>query len=225
MKYQIYLIKTHRINLTNLFMSTMIVSEGNRVYETCRYDLINGKFFELDVGNMVKNFSDDPVNYFRYLDWSDLIPKLETVISVAQQQNQFLIFGNHDSAQIHKLKNYFGDRIFTIGINYQESLYQRLLRDIAENHIHLIEHDKLAGGESHHSLSQIWTREQMVNHYMQCFDQISLIPKSSHIDCEYNIDVADFFDETLFKAHFDNIGLPLSPTAIQYYNTWRSSSL
>lgn len=226
MKPNLYLIQTHRINLTNLFMGMLILNEGPLVYETCKYSLTaNNKFFQFEPGNMVKHFVSNPAVEFRKISWSQSIDKLKTIVDLAKSKNQILIFGNHNVDELRFLKDYFKSDALTISLNYNEDLYSRLLDNAVAYHIWMLSNGMVEkNSQDQTNLDNLSYNEQM-SYYKQVFTQLNLFPQSSSANLDYNIDINDFFDESTMFDHFNSIDINLTDKAKQYYRTWRLSSV
>ena len=225
MNFQLYLIKTHRINLTNLFIGMLNLNEKNRAYETCYYELVDDKFFKQCPGGMAKGLVRDPFADFRNFPWSNNIEKLNTLLSISSLQNKILTFGNHKAEELIAIKNHCNDKAITIGINYTEDIYPLLLTNVAEYHIWLLKHNRINKNEQdQYNLDHLTYKEQ-VDYYTHAFNEINLIPRSNIEYLDYNINVEDFFSESKLYNHFANIGINLNNETKQYYRTWQSSSL
>lgn len=200
----IFLFKTHPINLTNLAQTLLLFNANDNSYEVCKYS-IDKKFIRLDeLGNFAKSMRTDQESW-RYQDWKLSLDILENKIDAACDQNKTIIFGSHRDDQIYFLKDYFQNKITTIGINYKEDLYDLLLRNVAEYHVYLN------------------SSKESVEFYMDKFDSINLIPKQSTTLCDYEICVNDFFDKSKMITHYKILHYPFTQQSLQNYESWLSN--
>ena len=197
----IFLFKTHPINLTNLAQTLLLFNAKDNSYEACSYS-IDTKFIRHDeLGQFAKSMRTDYESW-RYQDWKLSLDILENKIDAAIDKNKTIIFGSHRNDQIYFLKDYFQNKITTIGINYKEDLYDLLLRNVAEYHVYL-----------NSSL-------ESVNFYIDKFHSINFIPKQSITSCDYEIMINDFFNQDKMTEHYKVLGYPFTEQSIQIYKSW-----
>jgi hypothetical protein len=215
MSTKIILFKTHKINLTNLAISQIRENSPDSFYDSCHYNLVQNKFFVLQLNNFAKHIGD-----VRNMDWSTNTEYLDKCLASEKQ----LLFGSHDDSQINFLKQYYKSDILTIGINYDIDMYQLLLTNVAEYHIYLLATGQITLSEHDEILLETMDSQNLVKYFANEFDSINLIPKSSFINCDYNILVNDFFDKSKMTDHFNNIGFPFTEESQQYYDQWANSN-
>jgi hypothetical protein len=217
-----YLIKTHQINFTNLFVGALCHSEADHALGPCYYSVKPGGFFVLTPGETATALTAQPAVNFRNICWSDKISLLDQQIEQARTQSKILIFGTHHSDQIRYLKTHYQDQCFTIGINYQHHLYETLLNDMAKYHVFLLRTNQLAPSEVDlHNINTL-CQQDLVKWYQSEFDRMKLIPYSSDFDGDHNIPVDDFLDSSKFLDHYHQIGFKNSDQFLKYYQTWSS---
>ena len=174
-------------------------------YDACQYIIEKNKFITHKTFGSFAQSVCAAAKSWRELDWSEILDKLEIQLDIASKQNKNIIFGSHRDDQISFLKNHFEQRITTIGINYNQDMYPLLLRNVAEHHVWLN------------------STAESAEYYIQEFDKINLVPRSSITNCDYNILVNDFFDAGLMSKHFENLGFPFTSISQEMYDTWHSN--
>ena len=215
MSTKIILFKTHKINLTNLAISQIVENSPESFYDSCRYTLVHGKSSISQPNNSLKNIGE-----VRDRDWSTGFDYLDKCLESGKK----LIFGSHHDSQINLLKQKYGMDVLTVGINYDEDLYQSLLKNVAEYHVYLLRTGSIDASEKDDILIETLVYGDLVKYYMREFDSINLVPRSSFINCDYNIPVADFFDKQKMSNHFDKIGFPFTKESQSYYDQWLASN-
>ena len=221
MSIKIFLLKTHKINLTNIVVAQLIKNAGQQCYSPCEYSL-SDKFIDITLGEFAKSQHSVTDQQVRYIDWTAHIDKLEASVALATQQNKFLIFGTHDPHQLNFLKNYFGESIFTISVNYQPNSFSLLIKNMSEYHVHLLKLNSLPITEIDQKLLESSTDQQLISHYQFEFSNLKLIPQSSITKADYSIPVDDLFNKSSMSDHFINIGLPFTQKSESYYDSWLS---
>lgn len=216
MSTKIFLFKTHQINVTNLAVAQIVENSFDSFYNSCRYKLVHNKFFVLQLNDFARNIGEQPRNK----DWSNSINYLDNCLA----SNKKLIFGSHHDSQIDLLKAHYKSEILTIGINYNEDLYPALLKNVAEFHIYSLNTGSIKPSELDDMLMDSMKYQDLVDYYSKEFDTIKLIPKSSFVQCDYNILVNDFLDKDKMSNHFNNMGFPFTKESELYYNQWISSN-
>jgi len=223
MSTKIYLLKTHRINVTNLILGTLTLNESSRFnsnFRPCTYTLTDKKFFIQVEDNMAKHFTSDTQNDFRNINWSTRLLELEEIVN--KIDDQILIFGNHNVENLLAIKNHFGDVALTISTNYDENLYPYLLNNSAEFHVWALQTGYITPNEHDQKNLKLLTNLELVNHYTTAFDSMNLFPRYSQETLDYDINISDCFDENTFFTHLSNIGIVLTDPAKEYYRTWQS---
>jgi hypothetical protein len=201
----IFLFKTHPINVTNLAQTLFFKNIAHVSYHACEYAIQENKFITHEkFGDLCSSINPNPNNW-RELDWSGVLDKLEFQLDIASSQNKIIMFGSHRDDQISLLKRHFGQRITTIGINYNQDMYPLLLRNVAEHHVWLN------------------CTTEPADYYIQEFDKINLVSRSSITNCDYNILVNDFFDAGLMSKHYENLGFPFTAISQEMYDAWHSN--
>ena len=223
MSIKIYLFKTHPINISNLALAQFIENAISKSYGTCQYALKENKFFEQTSGDVANSQFTDPIVGFRTIDWT--IPdNLNSLLQMGKlAQDKFLVIGSSLDNQLAFLKTYFNTTILTIGINYNKSSYQLLLKNMAEYHVYLLKNKLIAASELDQELLTTNSIDQLVNYYTTAFDQKNLIPQNSLYLGDYNIDIEDFFNKSKMIDHFNNLNMPFTNDSLKYYDTWLSS--
>jgi hypothetical protein len=131
----IYLFKTHRINVSNLAQALTFVILGDNCLGPCSWYLDDSKFLKIRTGDFV-NIYATPGSDFRMIDWTDKFSSLDAYHARAVSQHKVLVHGTGLDHQLKILKRHYGSNIMTIGINYQKQLYDSVLRNVAEMHVH-----------------------------------------------------------------------------------------
>ena len=193
--------KTHLINVTNLFLGSVVDSIADQLYYPCVYN-IEDQFFVCQNGKFSKMLVGDPQTGFRKIDWSQG-EHLANLKQISNTTSKSIIFGHHDSNQIEFLKDQFREHALTISINYTSDSYKKLLTNVVHYHEYV---------------NKIQNREHLYNE----FDRMQLIPRASHYSADYNIDFEDFYDQQKMQLHFDNLQIVFPET---YYQTWATASL
>lgn len=213
----IYLFRTHRINFTNLFLGMLYSDAETIAYGPCTYTVSPDGFFDIVEGSFAKQMCQVPSKQFRDIDWSTNIDQL---LNVYHNTDKHLIFGSHHVSQIDYLKKKFDRDCVTVALNYTNSDYEFLLRNLAENHVRLLLAGKLQPTVHDTRLMQTSTDQDLVRYYQREFDQLELIPRSVSDNLDYTIDIMDFFNEQKILQHVTNLGFSLSDTVQRYYNYW-----
>ena len=220
MPKKIYVVRTHGINVTNLFISMMVLNEHDRAYKICDYELSrDGKFFILTPGEMVNHYEETLQTEFRNIDWSENIDLLAE--SVEDSGDRLVIFGNHNVDSIRAIKKRFGDDVMTIGINYSNQDYYYLLRNMAEYHVWCLRNGLLTPTE-HDDLTISDT--ELTDHYTREFERMGLIPRNSEESFDYDINFRDFMDRGRMTEHLKAIGLEPNAATLDHYDHWRSAN-
>jgi hypothetical protein len=220
----IYLIKTYPINFTNIFIGTLIKNAGTKVYNPCQYNLVNTQFIEVTIGDLANSLSLNPKSEFRNVQWNNSIDLLDQHLSNASSAGQILIFGSNHNQQLELLKSHYKDQCFTIGLTYNESVYQLLLKNMSQYHVYMLTHNKLTPTQLDLECLDQLSQSQLEDYYIRAFDQLSLIPHSSSTDCDYNLPVTDLFSLEKLKTHYNNIGMPFTDESLRFYQSWALAS-
>lgn len=221
MSIKIYLLKTHKVNLTNLFVGQLLKNAGNSCYGACDY-FLDGKFINNTLGDFAKFQLQSTEKDLRNIDWSQNLVSLNTSVDLIKNENKILIFGNHNPTQLSFLKSYYGSAIKTIGIDYNTNSYSLLLQNLAEYHFHLLKTQSISANQHDLELMSTLPDDQLIEHYKIAFDQSSYIPHTSVTDADYTVLVEDFFNPQLMEQHFINLGLPFTDTSRSFYDSWLS---
>lgn len=218
---KIYVFRTHKINLANLFLSIVYHNSKNSAFEPCYYNITGGKFFTVDIGKFAEESQNLTQTSFRNINWMQHIDKLSDFIARAQDLNQVLIFGSHSDDQIDFLKEYFGNDAYTIGIDYDQDMYPTLLTDAVEYHLYLLDNGYIESNDRDKELAQL-TFTDRVDAYKSSFDQMNLFPHSVSSPRDYNVNVSDYTDQTAMFKHLTNIFGTINETTVDYYQQWLS---
>ena len=216
---KIYLFRTHKINLANLFLSMVYHNNKNLAFKPCYYNITGGKFFTVDIGEFADECQTLTQTSFRNINWVEHADKLQPFIDQAQQSNQALVFGSHSDEQIDFLKQKFGDDVYTVGVDYNQDLYPTLLKNAAEYHVYLLDTGQIESNTSDLELKSL-SYQDRVNAYINSFDQINLFPHSSSAPRDYNVNVADFTNQDLMLSHIQNVFGTIDKTTVDYYQLW-----
>jgi hypothetical protein len=223
MSTNLYLFKTHAVNISNLAVSFSILNakERDKSHQSnCTYKILDNTFFDVKYGPLfrIMNTIEPDIN-FRKINWKYHNQNLEPFLNSAMQSKQILIFGSSVSEQLDFFKNQFGSKVFTIGINYDENLYNLLLNYMAKYHYYLLDSDCLEKSDVDTEILQL-PYASIIDYYSKAFDQLNLIPKSSFYNGDYNINIIDFFSKERMIKHFNNINLPFTDNTLLQYNRW-----
>lgn len=221
----LYLFKTHKINLSILPLALAIENNPSQVYKTCRFPLVSNQYVGLEIGELINNSCEDPNKNFRYIDWSTNIDYLNQAMDHADVLDQEVIFGTHRDDQLTFLKNYYTDRITTVGVNYDVDTYPTLLASIAQYHVYMLENNIITPNESDQELLSNSSKSILIDHYIKEFDAMNLVPRTSQVDCDININISDFFNKSTMIQHYTNIGITLTPEFDRYYDTWYNNQI
>jgi hypothetical protein len=218
---KIYLLKLRSINIYNLLLAQLYENAGDQVFNPCRFTVNNQGFLDISViGDFAKSQANNPEKDFRYIDWTASLDTLDNSINQATTQNQYLIFGSYHNKQIEFLKNHYGSKLMTIGINYQENFYPQLLKHKAKYHLHLLTTNQLPASELDQQLIASLSSEELVNYYSNAFNEQNLIPCSDVDVYDYNVNLDDFYKKDLMTQHLNNIGIPFTSATEQFYDQW-----
>ena len=223
MSTNLYLFKTHSVNISNLAVAFSILNanERDKSYQSnCTYKILDNTFFDVEYGPLFRIMNNIELDInFRKINWEYHIQKLEPFLNSATQSKQILIFGSSMSEQLDFFKNQFGPKVCTIGINYDENLYDLLLNYMAKYHYYLLDSGCLEKLEVDTEILQL-PYARIIDYYSEAFDQLNLIPKSSFYNGDYNINIIDFFSKEKMIKHFNNINLPFTDNTLLLYNHW-----
>ena len=210
----LYIFKSTPFNITNLPQWSLYLSRDD-LYQPCKPVLTNTQL-DLEIGGFARQFSPNPQLLFRDMDWTDQIPRLDTLVS---SMTQSVAFGVNSVEQLNILKNYFKERAITISCSYDQNHYTEILSWYVRRHIRLqdlgiieiTEHDQQlrTGGLN------------LVEYYTQAFDQAQLVPMSINPVGEYDIPINDFFNADKFFNHMACVDSPCTQQAIDFYKKWR----
>lgn len=217
----IYVFRTHPVAISNLFLAFFMEVVDDLAYDTCRYPITHDGLFDMVEGNFAKQLCKNPGVEFRHINWERKIDQLQ---HIANSTSKHLIFGSHHPDQITYLKDFFGNRVTTVAINYDKKLYTLLIESMAKNHIWLLRENKLVTTDYDKSLLEgALTQTELVQHYCKAFEELRLIPESINDTFDYNINISDFFIKDKVLAHANQLGFSVSAHANNYYDTWLNS--
>lgn len=215
----IYVFRTHKINLTNLFLGILYVSAGAQVHGPCYYSINNDGFFDLIEGDFARHMCENPSDNFRNIDWPNNIDRLHEILD---RVNKHLIFGSHHVDQIQYLKSQFGNKSITVAVNYDPDDYDLLLKNLAQNHVRLLQSNMIQANQHDQDLMLKLGNTDLVQHYQHEFDRMRLIPVSISDTFDYVIKVKDFYNKNKVADHVTNLGFEFSESAQKYYDYWIS---
>lgn len=224
MSINLYVINTFPINITNLFLGTIFNSD-KRVLGPCQFNIKENGILDVQIGKTVDALSSSPEYEFRNIEWHNKIKikKMNVLCRDAEKQNKFLMLGSHHETQISYLKKYYREKCFTIGLFYNENLYDILLENMARYHIFLLKYKKIQINEHDAQNLKILNYKDLIAHYMHTFDQQKLISKCFNLkykNYDYIINISDFFDKDKLLSHYNNIGFQDSAKSKEYYDHW-----
>jgi hypothetical protein len=219
MSTKFYFLKTHKINYTNLFVAQLIKNAGPKCYGPCYYSLDN-KFIKTELGEFANYQIQTSGKEVRSIDWSHSLDNLKHSLSLADDNRQILIFGNHNAEQLSIIKSLFGADVCTISVNYTKEFYPILLKNVAEYHIHLVNQGLLTPATNEQTLFLTKSPDELIEHFVRKFDSIGLIPTQNLTDADYTVFVEDFVDKIKMGQSFDQLQLPFTQESEQFYDDW-----
>jgi hypothetical protein len=224
MSIHLYIARTHKIGITNILTALITKTLGTNVYQPCTFTL-NDKYINIIEGEFTTNF---PVNQIRHTVWSEQTPTeyfnyLDNCIQQATAKNQVVTIGCHDANSVLYLKNLYNTISVTAGIYYNIEQYSFLLNSSAEYHVYMLKNQVLPVTEYDQQLLKELSKSDLILHYSQAFDKLNLIPKFSDPVCDHNINLIDLFNKNCVIDYFVKIGIPLSDSAITFYDAWLSA--
>jgi hypothetical protein len=205
--------------MTNLLVALLTVSAGDQVYGPCYYSVTTDGFLDQVTGDFARTMSEDPVTQTRHINWREHTDKLRDYY---RRAHKHLIFGSHHVDQLHYLKSEFGDQVKTIAVNYTEHDYDRLLENLARNHVRLMRQNQLEPTSQDAELMKVLDSGDLIRHYMQEFDDMDLIPRSVQDQLDYTVEVKDFYNPGRMASHVCSLGFEFSAMAESYYDYWVS---
>jgi post-segregation antitoxin (ccd killing protein) len=217
----LYLFKTHQINISNLAQAQALENADTASLDRCYYYFEENKFFKINLGALVTTHLKTPASDFRTIDWAETISSLNSYYERAQQQEKILIIGTARNDQISFLKQYYGSDILTIDVGYTESIYQNLLLNLAELHIHRLTQSPITQSNIDREILESKSTTQAINYYINAFDSQQLIPRSSDsVDTDYRILIDDYTNKLAMANHYRNIELPFTANSESFYDFW-----
>lgn len=218
----IYVARTHRINLTNIFVAVLIESAGQQVHGPCYYSVTPTGFLDQIPGDFAQTMCEDPITQTRNIDWASNIDRLRAYHTAA---GKHLIFGSHHPDQIQYLKTQLTDQSCTVAMNYDTDDYDRLLHNLARDHVRLLQAGRLEASIHDQDLMDTLTATQLVGHYAQEFDRMQLIPRAVSDTFDYQIRVKDLYNKSRMTQHVRDLGFEFSALAESYYDHWLSRQI
>lgn len=216
MSNKLYIVRTHAINLTNLALALILTSEQFKLYYPCEYQITDGKFFNVIPGKFVKDaVASNPNVTFRNINWQQNVSYLDSCLS-----KRSVAFGTHRDDQILWLKENYGENAITIGVSYTEFEYPMMLKNLSEYHIHLLQTGHLdMNYKDREQISQL-SNIQLIEYYMELFDSMNLIPRTSQPVCDINIPVIDFTNLKIMQAHYNKMSVAFNNSTLTLYQSW-----
>jgi hypothetical protein len=217
---KIYLFKLRPINLYNLPLGLFHLNANTSVYDPCTFNINDQGLIELIPGNFVKHFTNNQPKNFRHLDWHPLLPKLVLSIEQAKKKNQIITIGTYQPDQLSCLKNTFQSDLISIGVDYDESSYPILLKNLSTQHLFSLRNNLIVGSDHDQELLKSKSTTELIDYYISAFDQLNLIPTSDSNDCDYHINLHDLFDKSAMTSHFINLKYPFTKNSELFYDRW-----
>jgi hypothetical protein len=223
MSINLFLVRTHKIGITNILTALVTKTLGDQVYHPCSYSL-TGKFINTYEGEFTVNF---PYPSIRNIIWdsntsASLVNYLEQSLNQAINQNKIVTLGCHDDNSIlHLLKKYH-PHVTSAGLYYNIAAYDLLLKDTAEYHLYMLSKNIIEPSEHDKSILANYTYNESINHYINVFNDQNLFPKQSHPICNFNLSYTDLFDKKRVENLFNDIGFPLTEESSSFYDSWLS---
>ena len=208
-----YIIKMMPINIHNLLIAQLFENAQDTVYGPCAFQIDPDGMLSITPGEFTLSQCGDPSN-FRHIDWDP------ATLNTLSQLGKTLVFGTYRDDQLPKLKKHFSDDIVTVGITHNEQSYNILLHHVAKNHVSFLRTGTIQPNEYDQQLLSSYNNSELINYYMDTFDRMSLLPKTVSIDCDYSIDVADFFNKSKLAFHCSHLNIPITPASEQFYDAW-----
>jgi hypothetical protein len=220
---QIFLVKTHNIDLTNILGAVIIKNSPGRWLDICDYQLAD-KFLEISAaGIMVREQGRADTTEFRNIGWSTRISDLEDYLDQAQSRGQQLLFGTHDLGEFEKIKNHFRDQLTTMTINYSVQDYPLLLTNVAEYHVYRLRHNQLPCTEVDRELLARFSDRDLIQEYVRRFHHDELIPQSHSVTADWSIDIPELFQEQSLDLRLQELDLGFNESGREFYRQWRSN--
>lgn len=193
----------------------MFVNAKEFCLDPCEWIIDDSKFLKIVTGKFVDSYANLSID-FRTINWTDNLNSLDRYLLTAEQQDKILIHGTSLDDQFNLIKNYFGDRVKTIGVNYTENVYETLLRNVSEYHVYRLNQSSFIDAVD----SELLKTNNPVNEYMKRFDDMMLIPKSSFIESDFPILIDDFVNKNVVLDYFESLGYPFTNQGSEFYDTW-----
>jgi hypothetical protein len=222
MSNNIYLFKTHRINLLEIAGVQMIKNAPDQFFPICQYELTD-KFLTIShPGKMVRDTmpSNSDYTFFRKIDWSNS-NYLENCLLEADQQGRHVMFGTHRDDQIEYISSRYPGKVKTLAVTYTTEHYDLLINSLVEYHIHLLTNKKIILSELDQQNLQNLSARRLFLYYKKSFTENKLIPEESQTKADYTIDISQLFDEKLFSSWLTSVGFPFSDTGLNFYRQWQ----
>ena len=223
-----YLFKTHKINVTNLVQSMAMynaLEKGVLSPSNCFFSLHSSNFFINKLGSLTVAcaLGNDADSTFRHIEWNTNIQALNILdqgIKNAMDNNYIHIMGSHSNQQIQFLKKHFGDLVITVGVNYNSNTKDQLIYDVARFHVYLLQNNQINISTVDQELLATLSIDQLVKEYYNRFSNMSYIPESSFVECDYNIWVDDFADQEKMQQLMHDLDLPFTTQSTDIYKHW-----
>lgn len=209
----LYLFKTEYINLTNLFQYCLYKSIPN-LYKPCTPKL-SDCYLYAEVGGLVWEISSTGLG--RNWHWAHI----RDIISNALKLRNSVVAGNFDFEELNNLKKNIKTNSIIISYTYDEKLYDFVLDHFAKTHIYKQNMGEVEITAYDREIRN--TKQNLVEHYKQVFDQQNSIPKNMLPRGDYSIPIVDFFDLEKFLIHFKKLDIEFSSDALEYYATWHAA--
>jgi hypothetical protein len=222
MSTNIYLFKTHRINLLEIAGVQMIKNAPEKFFPICQYEL-DGKFLSIKQnGRMVDDLisRNCAITDFRKVTWSQYKEYLDQCISTAIKNNQNILFGTQRQDQFDYLSNQYPDIIKTLAVTYKSDSYDFLLKNVAEYHIYLLVNGKLKMNQQDQTMFKFLAEQEIAEFYKNSFDKLGIIPRESPSTADHTIDVLELFNPDYFSRWLKSLGFGFTDQGLEFYKKW-----
>ena len=204
----LYLIRGIDINFTNIVQSCMVLGRTD-LYDTCQ-PVLKNYLLSWDSTEFVNIGGDTPI---RMVDWRDHTDQLDYLVD----NNLTRVITTYRDDQMEFVKQYLGDKCFTVTFNYDESYdYPIMLAVATKTHIH---RQKI--GEIELTPEDIEIRQQrrnLLSYYTRALRNQNLFPEMLEPAGDYSFKLGDLFNKELFFQNVKALGVTETPEASEYYD-------
>jgi hypothetical protein len=223
MSTKLYLVRTHKVSITNIFTALLTKILAEKFYYPCDY-VLESKFVVNKIGKFTANF---PHPNIRHIIWNDQTPTeyfayLETCFEKAFDQSQIVGLGCHDDASVLYLSKKYSPYVVTAGVYHTQEHYHDLLRHTVEYHVYNLKNNLIDPSGFDIDLIQKLQTSELVDYYACAFASQNLVPESSEPVCDYNMVFHDIFHKSKVQNFFNTMGLSMSDSSLDFYDSWIS---